>query len=71
MKLPKLPKLAEVRKVAVFVVGMVAQAVALGVVNGGPLHIAQVLIGLATGAGIYAAPNAKKAVPVVVPPAKP
>ena len=61
----KLPKFAEIRKVAVFVVGMVAQAVALGFVNGGPLHIAQVLLSLATGAGIYAVPNKPKA------PAKP
>ena len=63
----KLPKLAEVRKVVAFVVGMVAQAVALGVVNGGPLHIIQVVLAVATGAGVYAAPNAPKAAKPAAP----
>lgn len=53
----KLPKLAQVRKAAVAVLGLVAQAVALGVLSGTPLHYAQVILAAATALGVYIAPN--------------
>ena len=57
----KLPKLAEVRKVAVAVVGVVAQVVALGLLHGTALHWAQVVVAAATAVGVYGVPNAPKA----------
>lgn len=61
----KLPKPAEIRKAAVAVLGLIAQAVALGVLTGVPLHWAQVVLAAATAAGVYQVPNAPK------PPATP
>lgn len=56
----KLPKPAEIRKAAIAVLGVIAQAVALGVLHGTALHYAQVVLAAATAAGVYVAPNAPK-----------
>jgi hypothetical protein len=50
-------KLAEARKTLVAVLGVVAQAVSLGVLHGAALHGAQVVLAVATAAGVWAAPN--------------
>jgi hypothetical protein len=53
----KLPKPAEMRKAIVAVVGVVAQAIALGILSGDALHWAQVIVALATAVGVYGIRN--------------
>lgn len=54
------PTLAEVRKAAVAVLGVIAQAVALGVLDGTALHVAQVILSVAVALGVYQVPNASQ-----------
>jgi hypothetical protein len=57
----KLPNLAEYRKAVVAALGLIAQAVASGVVSGAALHVAQVILGLAALAGLVRVENDKPA----------
>jgi hypothetical protein len=50
-------QLAYVRKLLVYVLGVVAQLLALGVLHGDAQNIAVGVIALATGLGIYQAKN--------------
>jgi hypothetical protein len=50
-------RFAEARKTVVAVLGVVAQAVSLGVLHGAALHDAQIVLAVATAAGVWAAPN--------------
>lgn len=56
-----LPNLAELRKAAVAVVGVVTQLIALGVLHGTALHVAQAVLSAATAAGVWVVPNKPKA----------
>lgn len=61
-------KLATIRKALVPVVGIIAQAVSLGLVPAGrDLDIASAVVWLATAYGVYKIPNAPT--PAPVPPA--
>lgn len=51
-------KFAEIRKAVMAAVGAVAQVVALGVLHGQLLHIAQAILSVATIAGVYGVRNA-------------
>lgn len=53
----KLPTLAEARKAATAVVGAIAEAVALGVLHGTALHVAQLVIAGAVALGVFVVPN--------------
>lgn len=57
MRLPKLPTLGEVRKTAVAVAGLVGQLLALGLLHGTAEHVAQVVLAVATAAGVYGVTN--------------
>lgn len=59
----KLPTLAEARKAAVAVCGVIVQAVALGVIHGQALHYAQLALSAATALGVWRVPNAAKYTP--------
>ncbi len=63
----RLPKFAEVRKTVAVVVGLVAEAVASGVLSGTVLHVAQAVLAVATAAGVYLAPNRKPVSTETVP----
>lgn len=54
----KLPSVAEIRKGAVAVAGLVGQAIALGVLHGVVLHDAQLILAAATAVGVIVVPNA-------------
>lgn len=51
-------KLAEARKAATAVAGLVAMAVTAGVLHGRALDVAQAVLAIATAAGVYVVPNA-------------
>jgi hypothetical protein len=50
--------LATIRKLLVALVGVVAQAVSLGVLSGRALEYAQIIIAVATALGVYVVGNA-------------
>lgn len=50
-------KLAEIRKIIAYVLGVAAQLVALGVVPGAVLPYVSGVIAVATGLGVYQAKN--------------
>lgn len=52
--------LTEIRKAVVAAAGVVAQVVALGVLHGTVLHVAQLILSLATAAGVYGVRNGTK-----------
>ena len=53
----KLPPLAAMRKAAVAVVAVAAEALALGLLHGTAQNIAQLVIAAATAVGVYVVPN--------------
>lgn len=55
----KLPSVAEVRKAAAALAGVIGQVVALGLLHGTALHYAQVAIAVATFVSVFVIPNAK------------
>jgi len=59
----RVPTLAEARKGLAAVAGVAAEAVALGVLHGATLNIAQLIIAAATAVGVYAVPNAPEPAP--------
>ena len=60
----KLPSAGEMRKTLAAVAGVAAEAVALGILHGTALNVAQLIIAGATAAGVFVVPNApKKAAP--------
>lgn len=60
------PTIAEMRKTAVAAVGVLAQAIALGVLQGSVLHSAQLVVAAATAFGVYQVPNERAKVEVGV-----
>lgn len=52
--------LSEARKALIAVVGLVGQAVALGLLHGTALHVAQLVLAAGTALGVYGVPNKSK-----------
>ena len=60
-------RIAQARKAVVPVVGLVAQAVSLGLLHGTALAVASVILWAAAAVGVYSVTNASKAAPAAPP----
>lgn len=60
MKLPKLPKLSEVRKAAVAVAALAGEALSAGLLHGTAAHYVQVGLALLAAVGVYTVPNGSR-----------